>query len=183
MNHGSKDMENKVTEWDIIQRAAEKDEKAMRYIYEEYSPLVWNLALKYTGNPVLAEDASASVFIRLYNKLHKFRGDSSFKTWLYRFSVNTIINFGRKEKRYTSGEMPDNYPGESGSCEEIESRDILRRLLKKLPKKDEKLIILREMQGMSYKDIADIMNLNLSTVKTRIFRARVRLRELYEEEL
>jgi len=154
----------------------------MRYIYGEYSPLVWNLALRYTGNPTSAEDASTAVFIRLFKKLHKFRGDSAFRTWLYRLAVNTIINYGRREKRFRTGELFENLPGETDSAEEIEAGDLIRRLLKQLPRRDEKLIIMREMEGYSYREIADTLNLKLSAVKTRIFRARVKLRELYEEE-
>ncbi|NLB34576.1 MAG: RNA polymerase sigma factor [Elusimicrobia bacterium] len=180
---GSKRIELKFSENQIIERAIDRDEEAMGYIYEEYSPLVWSLALRYTGNQSLAEDASAAVFIRLFKNLHKFRGESAFKTWLYRLSINTIINYGRREKKFRAGELFENHLGEGDKTEEIEARDLVQRLLKKLPRRDEKLIIMREMEGMTYQEIANISNLKLSTVKTRIFRARLKLRKLYEEEV
>lgn len=164
----------------IISRAASGDTGAMRAVYDEYSGFVWNLALKFTGDETLAEDAASEVFVRLFKKLGKFRGRSSFRTWLYRFTVNTVINFVKKQRRRNSLPLKESAYLPEEDAGTLEERDLAARLLGELGGEERMILILREAEGMSYSEIAGVLGIKVPAVKSRIYRARMRLREVYE---
>ncbi|MDA3792942.1 MAG: sigma-70 family RNA polymerase sigma factor [Elusimicrobia bacterium] len=169
----------------IIVAAADGDRQAFSKIYEEFNDMVWGLALKFTENTQVAEDGAAEIFVKLYKKIDKFDFRSSFKTWLYRFSVNTLLNFLEKEKRRYTARISDEM-AEEGSPQAAQKKTddkvLVRTLLSRIKPGEREIMILREIEGRSYKEIAEITGMKLGTVKTNIYRARESLRKVYKEE-
>lgn len=167
----------------IILNAGKRDPDAFQRIYLEFKDFVWNIALKTTGNQTHAEDVTSEVFIRLFKNIRKFEFRSSFKTYLYRVTVNTTLNYLKKENRRKTKHLNEDFK-ELRDCpikHEFDEKDLTDKLLSKLDINKRILIVLREIEGLSYDEIARTLNMNLGTVKTNIYRARDRLRKIYEE--
>lgn len=174
---------NLVTEADIL-KAKGRDLEAFERIYHEFKDFVWNVTLKMAGSPTLAEDITSEVFIRLFKKIKKFQFKSSFKTWFYRLTVNTALNYLDKESRRRTKQLNE----DSGylnkvfnADDEFDNKIIMDILLNRLDDRQRMLIVLREVEGLSYNEITDVLDMNLGTVKTNIYRARDRLKEIYKE--
>ena len=142
-----------------------------------------------TGNPEDAADLSQEAFIKAYNSLSSFRGDSKFSVWLYRIVSNLCLDFLRSKKRRptvslsvenedgeeTELEIPDESQSPEALLERKLTREAVRRGLDALPEEQRQILLLREIQGFSYEEIAGTLDLEAGTVKSRIFRARKRL--------
>ncbi len=176
-------------EAEIVRRVLEGDADAFGAIVDEYQKNVYNLALRMTGNPEDAQDMSQEAFIKAFNSLASFRGDSKLSVWLYRIVSNVCLDFlrSRKRRQTVSLNMDD---GEGGSSElEIPdlsampeeelnrrlTREAVRKGLLSLPEDQREILLLREIEGLSYDEIAQALELEAGTVKSRIFRARKRL--------
>lgn len=176
-------------EAEIVRRVLEGDADAFGAIVDEYQKNVYNLALRMTGNPEDAQDMSQEAFIKAFNSLASFRGDSKLSVWLYRIVSNVCLDFlrSRKRRQTVSLNMDD---GEGGNSElEIPdlsampeeelnrrlTREAVRKGLLSLPEDQREILLLREIEGLSYDEIAQALGLEAGTVKSRIFRARKRL--------
>lgn len=176
-------------EAEIVRRVLEGDADAFGAIVDEYQKNVYNLALRMTGNPEDAQDMSQEAFIKAFNSLASFRGDSKLSVWLYRIVSNVCLDFlrSRKRRQTVSLNMDD---GEGGTSElEIPdlsampeeelnrrlTREAVRKGLLSLPEDQREILLLREIEGLSYDEIAQALELEAGTVKSRIFRARKRL--------
>lgn len=176
-------------EAEIVRRVLEGDADAFGAIVDEYQKNVYNLALRMTGNPEDAQDMSQEAFIKAFNSLASFRGDSKLSVWLYRIVSNVCLDFlrSRKRRQTVSLNMDD---GEGGTAElEIPdlsampeeelnrrlTREAVRKGLLSLPEDQREILLLREIEGLSYDEIAQALGLEAGTVKSRIFRARKRL--------
>lgn len=173
----------------IIQQVLQGDVNAFEALVKEYEKNVYNLALRMTGDPEDAADMSQDAFIKAYNSLGSFRGDSKFSVWLYRIVSNLCLDFLRGRKRRPTVSLS----AESDEGEDIEfdiadesqspetlleqklTREAVRRGLDRLPPEQRQILLLREIQGLSYEVIAQVLELEAGTVKSRIFRARKRL--------
>ncbi len=164
-----------------IKKAASGDEAAMEKIYQYYSAFVWNVALKTCLNRDVAADALQEVFIKVFKKLGSFRFYSSLKTWIYRITVNTTLNLIKKEKRREGLELDCTRLKARSGEPDLESKQTAQELLGTLDPEDRILIVMREMEGMSYKEIAASSKMTLSSVKTRIYRAREKMRTAYDK--
>ena len=160
---------------------------------EKHSGLVYNLALRLTGNAADAEDLAQDALIRALKALPGFRGDSSPATWAYRITVNTWKNRVRSEKRrafwktvslgFYSGEEEDDglqiaadEPPLDKDLETAETGSLVQKALLKLDEESRAVIVLREIQGQSYEEIAAALEVPVGTVKSRLFRAREALK-------
>ncbi len=173
----------------VIQAVLDGDVNAYEALVKEYEKNVYNLALRMTGNSEDAYDMSQEAFIKAYNSLNAFRGDSKFSVWLYRIVSNVCLDFLRsKNRRPTVSLSVENDDGEeveldiadeSSSPELVLerglTRDAVRRGLAALPDDHREILLLREIQGLSYDEIAEVLGLEAGTVKSRIFRARKKL--------
>lgn len=165
---------------DIIGLAANGDINAFETIYKASSGFVYNVALRMSASPDTAADITQEVFLKVYDKLKSFRQDSAFNTWLYRVTVNTALNLLSKNSRYNCkvtdiSAMPETILTEGSVHEQAEKRaenDAAQELLNILPAEQRAAIVLRNVQGMSYKEISEALNLNINTVRTRLKRAR-----------
>lgn len=173
----------------VIQAVLDGDVNAYEALVKEYEKNVYNLALRMTGNSEDAADMAQEAFIKAYNSLTAFRGDSKFSVWLYRIVSNVCLDFlrsrSRKQTVSLSTENDDGEEVELDIADETHSpeqlldrsltRDAVRRGLAALPPDHSEILLLREIQGLSYEEIADVLGLEAGTVKSRIFRARKKL--------
>ncbi len=165
----------------LVERAKSGDDGAFEALYDKYSAKVYNLALRMSKNPDDALDLSQDIFIRVYKSLVFFKGQSSFSTWLYSIASNACVDFTRREsKRKTDSiddvafELPDLRSPES-EAEQKELRLSIANAIDALPYEQREVIVLREINGLSYAEIADALDIEVGTVKSRIARARERL--------
>ena len=173
----------------IVRKVLGGDANAFETLVLEYEKNVYNIALRMTGNSEDAADMTQEAFIKAYNSLQSFRGDSKFSVWLYRIVSNVCLDFLRsKNRRPTVSLSVEDDDGEDAQLDVADesqspellldrklTRDSVRRGLDSLPPDYRQILLLREIQGLSYDEIAQALSLEVGTVKYRIFRARKRL--------
>lgn len=179
----------------VIRSAIKGDHQAFEQIVYTYEKKVYNIAYQMFGNSHDASDASQEVFIKIYQKLNQFKFDSAFSTWLHRISVNTCIDLYRKKKRQNkdsfsidkdiateessvSFELVDSGQTPEEQILQNEQVSEVREAIQELKEEQKTIIILRDIQGFSYEEIADILDCNIGTVKSRIARGRKSLKEI-----
>ncbi len=149
---------------------------------------VFNLSYRVLGNPADAADACQETFVLLLRKLHTFRGESSFSTWLYRVSLNVCRDHLRKAKKHPvpappleEGPRPeelleasDDFDPEA-RFEQVELQERVQSAIAVLPPKFREVIYLHDIRGFNYAEVADILSVAVGTVKSRLNRARIRL--------
>lgn len=178
------------TDLDLAQRHRYGDETAFEEIYERYGAMVFNLALRFTGRPEEAADLSQETFLKIHRHLAGFRGRSSLKTWIYRVAVNCCRSRYKKQRDWRnrwlneSEEKLQNLPDERRSPEERAiARGAVARVeaaLQSLPSIYREAVLLRDIEGLTYEQISQILGQRLGTVRSRIARGRDRLRILLE---
>ena len=173
----------------VINAVLDGDVNAYEYLVKAYEKNVYNLALRMVGNSEDAYDMSQEAFIKAYNSLHSFRGDSKFSVWLYRIVSNVCLDYLRARNRKATVSLSvENDDGEDVELDIADegsspqalldrslTRDAVRRGLQSLPPDHREILLLREIQGLSYDEIAETLDLEVGTVKSRIFRARKKL--------
>ena len=173
----------------IVRKVLGGDANAFETLVLEYEKNVYNIALRMTGNSEDAADMTQEAFIKAYNSLQSFRGDSKVSVWLYRIVSNVCLDFLRsKNRRPTVSLSVEDDDGEDAQLDVADesqspellldrklTRDSVRRGLDSLPPDYRQILLLREIQGLSYDEIAQALSLEVGTVKSRIFRARKRL--------
>lgn len=173
----------------LIAKIQNGDTASFEKLVLENQTKVYNLALRMVGNQEDAYDMSQEAFIKAYNSLALFRGESRFSVWLYRLTTNVCLDFLRSQGRkhhdsltYMSEEdddkeleIPDDRFSPETLAEKKELREAVNRGLMSLPKDYRSILLLREIDGLSYEEIAQALSLEEGTVKSRIFRARKRL--------
>ena len=173
----------------IVRKVLGGDANAFETLVLEYEKNVYNIALRMTGNSEDAADMTQEAVIKAYNSLQSFRGDSKFSVWLYRIVSNVCLDFLRsKNRRPTVSLSVEDDDGEDAQLDVADesqspellldrklTRDSVRRGLDSLPPDYRQILLLREIQGLSYDEIAQALSLEVGTVKSRIFRARKRL--------
>ncbi len=165
---------------DIIIRASRGDIAAFEEIYKTACSFVYSLALRVTRNSSEAEDVVQEVFMKVHRNLSRFKFRSAFKTWVYRVAVNTAINTYRKTskemgRRVDFDKVARIYPAAStvqSGMEKEENREKFSVLLTVLNPDQRVCILLREVEGLSYKEIAAVLKININTVRSRLKRAR-----------
>ncbi|MFA8343105.1 MAG: RNA polymerase sigma factor [Rhodothermaceae bacterium] len=173
----------------LIERFNSGEEAAFSKLVIKHKDKVRNLVFLTLGDSEFVDDISQDVFISIYHKLGEFRFQSKFTTWLYRITVNKCRDYLRK-KRVRSIFVPikdtDKEPVAKSRNENLDIPHLVRNAINKLPEKLRTPLILRDIDGFSYKEIADQMGCEVGTVKSRIFRARESLKVLlepYQKEL
>ncbi|OQA57792.1 MAG: ECF RNA polymerase sigma factor SigE [Candidatus Omnitrophica bacterium ADurb.Bin277] len=167
-------------EKDLIEKAARGDGAAFREIYDRTSGYVYTLAYRVTGMKHDAEEVTQDVFVRLYRSLGSFKFEASFKTWLYRVTVNSALNHSKKWKGIRMkerGEIREDIEATDASevSKSLEKEDAGREakgFLERLNPDQRACLVLREIEGMNYAGIAETLGINLNTVRSRLKRAR-----------
>ncbi|MCE7901410.1 MAG: RNA polymerase sigma factor RpoE [Gammaproteobacteria bacterium PRO9] len=170
----------------LVERAKRGDRHAFDLLVLKYQQKIVNLVMRYVRDPTEALDVSQEAFVKAYRALPGFRGDSAFYTWLYRIAINTSKNYlatlqrkpvefeldaqnpelSERNLRLRDDETPE------GIAMQEQLRQIVERSIAGLPEELRTAILLREIEGMSYEEIAAAMDCPVGTVRSRIFRAR-----------
>lgn len=172
-------MENTITE-DMIARARDGDMDAFERIYRAASGFVYNVALRITRHSSDAEDVTQEVFVKMHRNLKEFRLQSSCKTWLYRITVNSALSRCRRltteqgaMARYRNEvEVENSASPDAGEKQIGDRRRILDAMLSELEPDQRACLVMREMEGLAYAEIAEILRVPLNTVRSRLHRAR-----------
>jgi len=179
-------MNNKQADQELVERVKKGDKKAFDLLVLKYQQKVANLVSRYIRDPAEVMDVTQEAFIKAYRALPKFRGDSAFYTWLYRIAANTA-----KNHLATQGRRPPNDDVEAEVAEQMDvgtrlkehatpetlllqdeiARNI-QKTIESLPDELRTAITLRELEGLTYDEIAQAMDCPIGTVRSRIFRAR-----------
>ncbi len=173
---------------ELARRAAGGDEDAFAQLVGLHEKKVYGLALRMCGNPEDAADAAQEAFLAAWKGLPRFRGEAGFSTWLYRLTSNAAIDHLRRVKRQR-GEVSldgggpgldavDDAPSPQAQAEETELREAVAEGLSMLSEDHRQALLLRELRGLSYEEIASELRVDLGTVKSRISRARGSLRKI-----
>ena len=170
----------------LVERVQAGDKRAFDVLVGKYQHKIANLIARYVRDPAEVQDLVQETFIKAYRALGNFRGDSAFYTWLYRIAINTAKNHLVAQTRRPPGSDIDageaeQYDGESalkeyGSPERMALKDEMAetvvKAIEELPEDLRTALLLREMDGLSYEEIAKVMECPIGTVRSRIFRAR-----------
>ena len=179
-------MSNQASDKKLVERVQKGDKGAFDLLVLKYQHKIVNLIMRYVRDPELALDIAQEAFIKAYRALPRFRGDSAFYTWMYRIAVNTAKNhLAAQRRRPMDVELdlqdPEQYDlhaklKETDTPEGValsnELQETVERAIAALPEDLRTAIILRELEGMSYEEIAETMECPVGTVRSRIFRAR-----------
>jgi RNA polymerase sigma-70 factor, ECF subfamily len=184
---------DKLSEARAIQRAREGDPAAFEYLYRAHSGRVYAVCLRMVGNTTEAEDLTQEAFLLLFRKIHTFRGESAFSTWLHRLAVNTVLMYLRKKSPpiVSIQATPDPEDETVSLNVDIRERDLLlegvvdrinlKRCIAQLPVGYRSIFALHDIQGYRHNEIAEILGRSVGDSKSQLHKARMRLRELLHE--
>jgi len=188
----------------LIQKSKNGDLEAFEQLVRRYESKVYTIAYRFMGNHADALDLAQETFLRLYQALPGFRGESSFMTWLYRIAANACRDEIRRQQKHGLLSLDGGNSGggeaAAGDCctarhnlgaaivspeEALERRELneaIQKCLNSLSPEHRLVLVMREIQGMSYEEIAGVMNCSLGTVKSRLNRARHSFKEKFHEK-
>ena len=177
---------------DIVAQCRSGDREAFAKLVQKYQSRVLTLATRILDNRSEAEDVAQDIFVKVFQSLHEFRGASRFSTWLYRITVNHCLNYIRRRTRQQQTlvaaepedwmqEFPTSNPHRT--LEQKERWVLVQAKLQALSPEYRTILLLRDFEGLSYEEIADVLQLESGTVKSRLHRARTELKALLEPYL
>jgi len=175
----------------LLERCRNGDTSAFETLFRKYHGYVYNVALGMLGNGEDASDVTQETFLRIHRGIARFRGDASLTTWLYRVTVNLCISEIRRRSRSRLQYFDDLAPGDEDressdlpspeeAAESQEQRRTVQRILAALPPDYRAIMVLRHFQQLAYEEIAEVLQISLSQVKTRLFRARRMFKDRYQ---
>jgi RNA polymerase sigma-70 factor (ECF subfamily) len=169
-----------IAEYDLIVSAQQGDRQAFSQLVQTYREGVINVVYRMCGDAQLAEDAAQEAFIRAWRHLPGYRPDSPLRNWLYRIATNVALDMLRREKQTVSvHDLPLAAPGATpeGLLVHQEQSEAVRQAVLALPPASRAVLVLREYEGLSYREIAETVDIPLGTVMSRLYYARKLLRE------
>ena len=178
------------TDESLIERIELGDDSAFELLVKRYQQKVFQTCIGFVHNEEDAADLTQEVFIRVYKRLHTFKGNSTFSTWIYRISMNMSLNFLRKRKvKHLFTRIDQNEGKQEIISEERTDQNILRRdekkkiqrILQKLTVAQRKAFVLSHYQELSNQELADVMEISIKAAESLLYRARTRLREILTE--
>jgi RNA polymerase sigma-70 factor, ECF subfamily len=182
---------NETPDRELIAAVLDGSQSAFAQIVERYQDRVYRLLGRYCRDPVECEDLSQEVFLKVFKKLHTFQHEAAFFTWLYRIAVNAATDhLSRASQRRLrlvdddatldvgTGHGEEHSP--AGPMLTAELAAVTRQIVDSLPEKFRTILVLREFEDLSYTEIADVLQIHLGTVESRLFRARQRFKEALE---
>lgn len=181
-----------MTDEELVERAKGGDQTAFGELVVRYQNKIYTLCVRTIGDRDEGADLAQEAFFKAWQAISSFQGESSFSTWLYRLTINVCLDAMRKRSRRQSidgaisldddeqtWQEPADFSQEPQQrLEKLELQDAVERGLQELPEHHRRPLILREISGLSYQEIAKVLDLDLGTVKSRIARARLHLRKI-----
>ncbi|HBB27848.1 MAG TPA: RNA polymerase subunit sigma-24 [Clostridiales bacterium] len=181
----------------LIKRSIKGDVDAFEELIKDYKKMAYNIALRVLRNKEDAEDVSQEALVKVFKNIDSFNMQSTFKVWLYRIVMNTCLDFKRKKKIVTYSidkplesdeseilqDIPDNSNNPDIIIQNKLESQMLYECIEMLDDDFRMVIVLRDLQNLSYKDIASILSCNEGTIKSRLNRARKKLRDIITNKL
>ena len=185
LNHFGEEVSNS----ELVKKSQLGDKSAFEELVKRHQDLVFSLSFKLTGNKELANDVAQEAFIRAWKAIEKFRGDSTFGTWIYRITVNTAWTLRKKAKKHYSLNIEDTQEpvviDEKKDPELVAINSdlsvVLRKALNQIPLEQRIIVELKNIEGRSHKEIADYLDISVTAAKVRLHRAHQKLRNILEE--
>lgn len=185
LNDYSKEISNS----ELVKKSQLGDRSAFEQLVIRHQELVFSLAYKLTGNREMANDVAQEAFIRAWKAIEKFRGDSTFSTWIYRITVNTAWTLRKKAKKHNTLNIDDTYEpiviDEKKDPEMVvinsDLSSVLSKALNNLPVEQRIIVELKNIEGRSHKEIADYLDISVTAAKVRLHRAHQKLRQILED--
>ena len=185
LNHFGEEVSNS----ELVKKSQLGDKSAFEELVKRHQDLVFSLSFKLTGNRELANDVAQEAFIRAWKAIEKFRGDSTFGTWIYRITVNTAWTIKKKTKKHYSLNIEDTQEpvviDEKKDPELVAINSdlsvVLRKALNQIPLEQRIIVELKNIEGRSHKEIADYLDISVTAAKVRLHRAHQKLRNILEE--
>ena len=185
LNHFGEDVSNS----ELVKKSQLGDKSAFEELVKRHQELVFSLSFKLTGNRELANDVAQEAFIRAWKAIGKFRGDSTFGTWIYRITVNTAWTLRKKAKKHYSLNIEDTQEpvvvDEKKDPELVAINSdlslVLWKALNQIPLEQRIIVELKNIEGRSHKEIADYLDISVTAAKVRLHRAHQKLRNILEE--
>lgn len=166
-------------ERELIARAKAGDRAAMGELYEAHARRVYTVVRRLVGDEHLAEDLSHEAWVRAFEKLHLFRGDSAFGTWIYRLATNVALNRLRRSSKRDRVEASADLPRVVNAPDDlVVNRRVLSVALDRLPPGYRKVLVLHDIEGWTHEEIAESLNCSAGTSKSQLHKARARMREM-----
>ena len=172
----------------LLRRAQRGDPEAFGQLMEPMEQLVWRVCWHYTGDREASSDCAQDAMIRIWRGLESYRGDCAFESWVYRIAANCCMDWLRKKKRDRSVSMEpmkeqgfdpaDTSPGTEDQVIAKDERRRLREAIALLPEDQREALVLTQLERVSYEEAARILDTTEGTVKSRVNRAKARLREI-----
>ena len=180
---------DEISNSELVRKSQLGDKAAFEQLVIRHQDLVFSLAYKLTGNREMANDVAQEAFIRACKDIEKFRGDSTFSTWIYRITVNTAWTLRKKAKKHNTLNIDDTYEpiviDEKKDPELVainsDLSSVLINALDKIPIEQRIIVELKNIEGRSHKEIADYLDISVTAAKVRLHRAHQKLRQILEE--
>tara|TARA_Y100000768_G_scaffold162420_1_gene121494 strand:- start:275 stop:859 length:585 start_codon:yes stop_codon:yes gene_type:complete len=180
---------NEISNSELVRKSQLGEKDAFEQLVIRHQELVFSLAYKLTGNREMANDVAQEAFIRAWKAIEKFRGDSTFSTWIYRITVNTAWTLRKKARKHNTLNIEDTYEpiviDEKKDPELVainsDLSSVLINALDKIPIEQRIIVELKNIEGRSHKEIADYLDISVTAAKVRLHRAHQRLRQILEE--
>lgn len=176
------------TDPDLIERARKGDKLAFRDLVDIHQRFAINLAFRFTGDRMEAEDVAQEVFVSVWRHLPDYRTEVKFTTWLYALVTNRSLDYlkssGRRQ-RLRQVDLSDHHPQAARVDESQELLEVVAKLAGQLPEKQQSVFVLRDLQGLTGEEVAEVLAIKPDVVKSNLYHARLRMRELirvYENE-
>ena len=184
-----------IIETELIERLKQGDEIAFKTIVEQWQDMVYNTILGIVQNETEAEDLAQDVFIKVFEKISTFKGDSKFSTWLYRIATTTALDHLRSKKRKKRFGFLQSLTGSGGDEQEqvpdfhhpginLDNKEraaVLFKAIDSLPENQKSAYTLHKLEGLSYRDVSEVLNTTVSAVESLMSRANQNLRKHLEE--
>ena len=176
----------------LLRRAQQGDPEAFEQLMQPLEQLVWRICWHYTGNRENAEDCGQETMIRIWRSLDSYRGECALESWVYRIAANCCMDFLRKKKRDKSVSVEpmreqgfdpaDPSPGTEEQAVAADEQRRLREAVAQLPEEQREALILTQLEKIPYEETAKALGVSEGTVKSRVNRAKARLKEILSEE-
>ncbi len=174
-----------VSDLELVNQSKSGDPEAFSELVRRHQHVVFNVSYRFMRDSALAEDMAQEAFLKAYRLLKGFRGDCSFSTWMYRVTCSVCLTELNRRKRRNEVEQELQYNVETAEepMENPDMPEMIRRCVRRLPDRYVQIITLYYLKGVSYEEIAQVMNIPMGTLKTWMFRARKQLRGVVEQEM
>ena len=182
------------TDTALIARSARGDQAAFGELVRRYQDRLFNTVYRLVGNAEDAQDVVQEAFLNAYQSLDSFKGDALFFTWLYRIAVNTAISLKRKQRvvlRIDAGRNgepgiepldPSEVSRPGHALEQAEQETRIQRALARLSAEHRAVLVMKDMEGQKYEMMAEVLGVPIGTIRSRLHRARLELREILEQD-